>query len=111
AFVFACGASVCATAKRTMPLVMAVEAFEDAWQRRKSRSFHPEAGLALVGAGFAAARPAPSDMRAPVEIHNATPPANAAVQAVKSDIRDRINAFMMSSDQSARTASMRDSLG
>jgi hypothetical protein len=46
-----------------------------------------------------------------LEINNASPPANAAAPAVKSDIRDRINAFMMSSDQSARTASMRDSLG
>jgi hypothetical protein len=30
---------------------------------------------------------------------------------VKSDIRDRINAFMMSSNQGARSASTRDSLG
>jgi hypothetical protein len=49
-------------------------------------------------------------MRSPLEINNASPPANAAVQAVKSDIRDRINA-MMSSDQGARSASMRGSLG
>ena len=70
-----------------------------------------EEGAALVGAAFADASPAPSDMRSPFEINNASPPANAAVQAVKSDIRDRINAFMMSSNQGARSASTRDSLG
>jgi hypothetical protein len=32
-----------------------------------------------------------------LEINNASPPANAAAPAVKSHIRDRINAFMMSS--------------
>lgn len=111
AFVFACGASVCAAAKRITLLVMALAALVGVWQRRKSRSFHPEEGAALVGAAFADASPAPSDMRSPLEISNASPPANAAVQAVKSDIRDRINAFMMSSDQGARSASMRDSLG
>jgi hypothetical protein len=111
AFVFACGASVCAAAKRIMLLVMAVAGFEGVWQRRKSRSFHPEASAAFVGAAFAAASFAPSDMRSPLEINNASPPANAAVQAVKSDIRDRINAFMMSSNQGARSASTRDSLG
>jgi len=111
AFVFACGASVCAAAKRIMPLVMALAALVGVWQRRKSRSFHPEAGSALVGAGFADASLAASDMRSSLEINNASPPANAAAPAVKSDIRDRINAFMMSSNQGARTASMRDSLG
>jgi hypothetical protein len=80
-----------------MLLVMAVEAFEGVWQRRKSRSFHPEAGSALVGAAFADASLAASDMRSPLEINNASPPANAAAPAVKSHIRDRINAFMMSS--------------
>jgi uncharacterized protein YfaQ (DUF2300 family) len=111
AFVFACGASVCAAATRIMLFVIAVAAFEGVWQRRKSRSFHLEAGAAFVEAAFADASLAASDMRSPLEINNASPPANAAVQAVKSDIRERINAFIMSSNQSARSASMRVSLG
>src|SRR5262249_56546534 len=78
AFVFACGASVCAAAKRIMLLVIAVAAFGGMWQRRKSRSFHPEAGAALVGAAFADASLAASDMRSPLEIKHARPPADAA---------------------------------
>jgi len=68
-------------------------------------------GFGTRRAAFADASLAASDVRSPLEINNASPPANAAAPAVKSDIRDRINAFMMSSDQSAGTASMRDSLG
>src|SRR5262249_57761813 len=102
---FAWGGSGGAGAKGIRPVVMGGAGLEGVWKRRKSRSFHPEASAAFVGAAFAAASFAPSDMRSPLEINNASPPANAAVQAVKSDIRDRINAFIMSSDQGARSAS------
>src|SRR5262245_58663767 len=78
---------------------------------RWQASFHPEANAAFVGAAFADASFAPSDMRSPLEINNASPSANAAVQGVKSDICDRINAFIMSSNQGARSAPTRDSLG
>src|SRR5260370_1345864 len=103
AFVFACGASVCAAATRIMLLVAAPTAFVDVWQRRKSRSFHSEAGMGLVGAAFADASRAPSSMRSPLAINSASPPADTAAQATQSDIRDRLNGFMMSSKQAARS--------
>jgi hypothetical protein len=49
-------------------------------------------------------------MRSPLAINSASPPANAAAQATKSDIHDRITGFMMSSKQGARSR-LRDSLG
>src|SRR5260370_650126 len=88
-----------------MLLVAAPTAFVDVWQRRKSRSFHSEAGMGLVGAAFADANRVPSSMRSPLAINSASPPADAAAQATKIDIHDRITGFMMSSKQGARNAS------
>src|SRR5262249_58377028 len=42
AFVFACGASVCAAAKRIMLLVMAVGGVEGGWPRGEATTVHPE---------------------------------------------------------------------